>query len=256
MAYELLRVEERDAAVVITLDRPPVNALNLAILGELGHVVSGLAGRRDVRGVVLPGEGRAFVAGADIAEMASYSPAQAVEFAGRGQAVLRSFEDLPMPTLAAVNGFALGGGCELAMCADLILAGPQALFGQPEVKLGVLPGFGGTQRLRRRVGDQRARELIYTGRNVEADEAVSLGLALGVHDDVVSAAVQLAGRIARNGPHAVSLAKRAMAETACLGLDAGLAHEATLFGLCFAHPEQGEGMAAFLEKRKPTFGDR
>ncbi len=256
MAFELLRLEESEGVAVVTLDRPPVNALNSAILGELGQAAETLSNRRDLRGVVLTGQGKAFVAGADIGQMVGFTAGDAAVFAQRGQAVLKSWEELPMPTVAAVNGFALGGGCELAMCCDLILAGPKALFGQPEVKLGVIPGFGGTQRLRTRVGTPRAKELIYTGRNVTAEEAVALGLALSVEEDVVAAAVTLLQKIGRNGPNAVALAKRAMDETAHLAIDVGLAHEAALFGACFAHDEQTEGMAAFLEKRKPTFGGR
>ena len=256
MGWNLLRLEEADGVAVVTLDRPPVNALNSAILAELGEVAAALATRRDLRAVVLTGQGKAFVAGADIGQMANLSAEEAQAFARQGQAVLSAWERLPMPTIAAVNGFALGGGCELALCCDLILAGPQALFGQPEVKLGVIPGFGGTQRLRTRVGTPRAKELIYTGRNVKAEEAVALGLALDLADDVVGAAKALADRIGRNGPNAVALAKRAMDETAHLGIDPGLTHEAALFGVCFTHDEQTEGMAAFLGKRKPSFGDR
>ncbi len=256
MAYELLKVTITEGVAVVTLDRPPVNALNSALLAELGEVAAELSERRDLRGVVLTGEGKAFVAGADIGQMAKLTAEEAQAFAAQGQVISRRWESLPMPTVAAVNGFALGGGCELALCCDLILAGPKALFGQPEVKLGVIPGFGGTQRLRTLVGTQRAKELIYTGRTVSADEAVSIGLALSVEEDVVQAAVALCKKIGRNGPNAVALAKRAMDETAHLGIDAGLSHEAALFGACFTHDEQAEGMAAFLEKRKPTFGDR
>ncbi len=256
MAFQHLRIEETDGVAVVTLSRPPVNALNSELVAELGEVAAALSGRRDLRGVVLTGEGKGFVGGADIAEMADLTAEQAHAFAAQGQVVSRAWESLPMPTVAAVNGFALGGGCELALCCDLILASPKALFGQPEVKLGVIPGFGGTQRLRDRVGTPRAKELIYTGRTVKADEAVALGLALSVEDDVVAAAVALCQKIGRNGPNSVALAKRAMDETAHLGIDAGLAHEAALFGACFAHDEQTEGMAAFLEKRRPTFGDR
>lgn len=256
MGYQHLRVEEADGVAVVTLNRPPVNALNSELLGEIGDVAGSLAGRRDLRGVVLTGEGKAFVAGADIGQMANLTAAEATAFAQQGQVVSRRWESLPMPTVAAVNGFALGGGCELALCCDLILAGPHALFGQPEVKLGVIPGFGGTQRLRTRVGTPRAKELIFTGRNVKAEEAVALGLALSVEPDVVAAARALVQKIGRSGPNAVALAKRAMDETEHLGLDAGLAHEAALFGACFTHDEQSEGMAAFLEKRRPTFGDR
>ena len=210
MALEHLSLAITDGVAVVTLDRPPVNALNSAVMAELGEVAASLSGRRDLRGVVLTGQGKAFVAGADIGQMADLTAEQAHAFAAQGQVVSRAWENLPMPTVAAVNGFALGGGCELALCCDLILAGPKALFGQPEVKLGVIPGFGGTQRLRDRVGTPRAKELIYTGRSVTADEAVALGLALSVEEDAVAAAVALCHKIGRNGPNAVALAKRAM----------------------------------------------
>jgi enoyl-CoA hydratase len=166
-------------------------------------------------------------------------------------------ETFSAPTIAAVNGFALGGGCELAMCADIILASERAVFGQPEVKLGVIPGFGGTQRLVRRVGRQRAMELMMTGRQVRAQEAVDLGIALSVVEgDVVEAALELARTIAANGPAAVRLVKRAIHETDRLDLDAGLAAESSLFGLCFATEDQQEGMTAFIEKRPARFTGR
>jgi enoyl-CoA hydratase len=255
MSYELLTLEIRDDKVaVITLNRPPVNALNLALVGELGRAIEVLSNTEGLRAVVLTGAGRAFVAGADIAQMRDFSAAQAARFAQEGQTVLSRLETLPVPVIAAVNGFALGGGCELAMCCDIILAGPKALFGQPEVKLGVIPGFGGTQRLTRLVGRQRARELCYTGRVVKAAEAVEIGLALKVVEgDVVEAALALAAEISANGPYAVQLAKRAINQGADEELPAALAREATLFGLCFATHDQTEGMAAFLEKRDPEF---
>ncbi len=241
MSYELLTLEIRDDKVaVITLNRPPVNALNLALVGELGRAIEVLSNTEGLRAVVLTGAGRAFVAGADIAQMRDFSAAQAARFAQEGQTVLSRLETLPVPVIAAVNGFALGGGCELAMCCDIILAGPKALFGQPEVKLGVIPGFGGTQRL--------------TGRVVKAAEAVEIGLALKVVEgDVVEAALALAAEISANGPYAVQLAKRAINQGADEELPAALAREATLFGLCFATHDQTEGMAAFLEKRDPEF---
>ena len=164
-----------------------------------------------LRALVITGAGdRAFAAGADISEMASFSAEEAEAFSAGGQAVLELIESFPAPTIAAVKGFALGGGCEVAMACDMILAGPTAVFGQPEVKLGVIPGFGGTQRLVRRVGRQRAIELMMTGRNVKADEAVALGIAMDVvqEGDVVDAAKDLAKRIARNGPSAVRWVKR------------------------------------------------
>jgi len=251
---ETLRYERRGGVGLVVLNRPAVlNALNATLLSELEALLSELESQ-DLRALVLTGEGnRAFAAGADIAAMASMSPVEAERFAGVGQRVLRRLERFPAPTIAAVNGFALGGGCELALACDLILAGPNAVFGQPEVKLGVTPGFGGTQRLARKVGAQRALELCFTGRNVPSDEAVEIGLALRREEDVLASALALGEQIAANGPVAVRLCKRAVVETDGLDLDSGLAAERSLFALCFATEDQREGMAAFLSKpRRPA----
>ena len=189
--------------------------------------------------------------------MAGFTALQAEAMARRGQRLLGRLESFPAPTIAAVNGFALGGGCELAMCCDLIIAGPNAVFGQPEVKLGVIPGFGGTQRLVRRVGRQRALELMMTGRNVPAEEAVEMGIALSVaEEDAMDDALALAASIASNGPAAVRMVKRAVHETDRLDIEAGLAAEASLFALCFATEDQSEGMAAFIERRPAGFTGR
>ena len=256
--YQNIRFEDRDGVGLLVLSRAKVlNALNSALLDELEALLTELRGA-SLRALVVTGDGsRAFAAGADISEMAEMTAAQAEAFSARGQRVFRAIEGLPFPTIAAVNGFALGGGCELAMSCDLILAGAGAVFGQPEVKLGVIPGFGGTQRLTRRVGAQRALELMLTGRNVKAPEAVAIGLALEVvEEDVVAAALALAGRIAANGPVAVRLTRRAVLETGGLDLDSGLAAERTLFALCFATEDQTEGMAAFLARRPAAFQGR
>ncbi len=249
----LVQSERVGAALLLTLDRPPVNALNRELLADLGEALDQVG---DARAVVITGRGKAFVAGADIAAMKDLDAVTALRFATEGQAVLAKLEALAVPTIAAVNGFALGGGNELAMACDVVLASPTALFGQPEVKLGVIPGFGGTQRLVRRVGTQRARELVFTGRVVKADEAVSIGLALKVCDDVLAEALAMAEAIAQNGPLAVRLAKRAILDADGLPLDAALLSEAQLFGLCFATADQREGMGAFLEKRKAQFEGR
>jgi enoyl-CoA hydratase len=228
--------------------------LNQALLAELFAAIGAVNRLPGVRALVLTGSGKSFVAGADIAEMQSMSVAQASDFSALGQAVFSALEALPVPVIAAVNGFALGGGCELAMACDIVLAGPKALFGQPEVKLGVIPGFGGTQRLTRLVGVQRAKEICYTGRNFGADEAVAMGLALSQsQDDVVEDAVALANQIASNGPYAVGLVKRAVNESEGAPPSSGYAQERNLFGMCFGSDDQSEGMAAFLEKRAPVF---
>jgi enoyl-CoA hydratase len=255
MSYETIDVDIEDGIAVVKLERPKaLNALNSQLVGELGTAFEVLADQ-ELKALVLTGSGkRAFAAGADIKEMAGYTALQAESMARRGQRLLGRLESFPAPTIAAVNGFALGGGCELAMCCDLIVAGPNAVFGQPEVKLGVIPGFGGTQRLVRRVGRQRALELMMTGRNVQAEEAVALGIALSIaEDDAMDDAMALAARIAGNGPSAVRFVKRAVHETDRLDLEAGLAAEASLFALCFATDDQTEGMAAFVERRPAEF---
>jgi len=238
---------------IIRLNRPKkLNALNAMLIGELGEALTALESL-DLRALVVTGSGdRAFAAGADIGEMADYGSEKALAMARRGQAVLDRLAAFPAPTIAAVNGFALGGGCELAMCCDLILASPTAVFGQPEVKIGVIPGFGGTQRLTRRVGAQRAIELMVTARNVPAHEAVGMGLALEVCDDVVESAMALARRIARNAPLAVRRVKRAVLEADTL-LAPGLSAEAERFAECFDDADQTEGMRAFLDRRRPNY---
>ncbi len=253
-----LRFELREGRVgLLTLSRPrQLNALNGALLAELDQLFDLLVGAEEpLRALVLCGDGpRAFAAGADIAEMAGYGPEQAEEMAARGQQILGRLESFPWPTIAAVNGFALGGGCELAMCCDFILASPTATFGQPEVKLGVIPGFGGTQRLVRRVGPQRALELMMTGRNIGAEEALAIGLVLRVvQEDVVEGALSLANQISANAPRAVAAVKAAWREADRDTLQNGLSGEARLFGACFSTADQKEGMAAFLARRPPTF---
>ena len=251
---ETIVAEVTDNVGVITLSRPErLNAINLQMVAELQSVLDSWK-KQDLRAVVLTGAGKAFAAGADISQMMNFSSSQAATFAAQGQAVFRLLEHFPAPTIAAVNGFALGGGCELAMCCDIILASEKAVFGQPEVKLGVIPGFGGTQRLIRRVGRQAALELMMTGRNVKSEEAVQLGIALRISEqNVLEEAIALAQKIARNGPVAVRLVKALVDKTDRLEMDAGLALEAQAFGQCFDTNDQKEGMSAFAEKRKATF---
>ena len=252
-----VHVERHGAVALVTLDRPKVNALNSELVADLGAALDGLATDASLRAAVVTGAGRAFVAGADIAEMQSLSALEAETFAATGQAVLDKLARLAVPVIAAVNGWALGGGCELAMACDIVLAGEDAVFGQPEVKLGVIPGFGGTQRLVRRVGLTRALDLCLTGRTIGADEAVSMGLAARkVDGDVVEAALAVAHEVAGWGPIAVRLCKRAIHENADADLATGLAAERSLFGLCFATDDQEEGMSAFLEKRAANWKAR
>ena len=251
---ETITAEVTDNIGVITLCRPKMlNAINLQMVSEIQSALESWE-EQDLRAVILTGAGKAFAAGADISQMMNFSSSQAATFAAQGQAVFRLLEHFPAPTIAAVNGFALGGGCELAMCCDIILASEKAVFGQPEVKLGVIPGFGGTQRLIRRVGRQAALELMMTGRNVKSEEAVQLGIALRISEqNVLEEAIALAQKIARNGPVAVRLVKELVDKTDRLEMDAGLALEAQAFGQCFDTNDQKEGMSAFAEKRKATF---
>ena len=239
---------------IILLNRPQkFNAINLELLNALEETLDKWH-NNNLQALIISGIGKAFAAGADIKQMESFSAFEAEHFAQKGQKILRKLEHFPAPTIAAVNGVALGGGCELAMCCDIILAGEKARFGQPEVNLGVIPGFGGTQRLVRRVGRQAALELMITGRIIKPQESCNLGLALRVVEgDVLASAKELASLIAQKGPIAVRLVKKAVDATDRLDLDAGLAFEASLFGLCFASEDQKEGMNAFLEKRPAQF---
>jgi len=209
-----------------------------------------------VRVVILTGAGpKAFVAGADISEMSQMAPEQAASFVKNGARVGTAIETSKKPWIAAVNGFAFGGGCELALCCDFIYAAETAAFGQPEVKLGVIPGLGGTQRLARRVGVAKAKELCMTGDTIDAKEALRIGLADAVvpSAELIAKVTALAGRIVANGPHAVAEVKRLVHEGQSLGLEAALAAEQAAFAECFATEDQKEGMAAFLAKpRRPA----
>ncbi len=256
--YDNVLLELRGPAAILTINRPKaLNALNSATLDDIAEALMEAAGHEDLRALIITGSGaKAFVAGADISEMSSMTSLDAEDFALHGQEVLNGIENFPAPVIAAVNGFALGGGTELAMACDIILCSHNAVFGQPEVKLGVIPGFGGTQRLARLVGPMRAREIIFTGRNIKAPEAVRIGLALRAcaeDENVLDAALDLAGKIGRVGPVAVRLAKRAINENVDSALPTALAAERTLFAMCMSTDDQTEGMDAFLNKRKADF---
>ncbi|MCL6452731.1 MAG: enoyl-CoA hydratase/isomerase family protein [Alicyclobacillus sp.] len=240
----------------VTLQREKqLNALNRAVLTKISEVAAAVAERSDVRVVLLRGAGRAFAAGADIAQMRDFSAADAEAFSRLGQAAFAALEALPQPTIALVHGYALGGGLELAMACDIRIAAEGAKFGQPEVTLGVVPGFGGSQRLPRLIGQGNALYLLLTGEMVDAAEAMRLGLVSKVvpQDELETAGRQLAERLLTLGPYALAGVKRTVYEGAELDLHSGLRMEAGRFGLCFAHPEQTEGMTAFLERRKPDF---
>lgn len=260
MSEPVVLWEDRDAVAVVTINRPKaLNALNAEVIDGLTALFRERAGREGLRAVVLTGAGgKAFVAGADIAAMKDMTPVQAEAFTEKNVALTEAILACPVPVIAAVDGFALGGGCEIAMICDIVLAGPRAKFGQPEVNLGVIPGFGGTQRLVRRVGMAAAMDLVLTGRLIGAQEAVAIGLASRAvaEGTALDAALEVAATIASKGPVAIRLARRAIHENADVALATGLAAERTLFALCFATDDQKEGMTAFLEKRPAAFTGR
>ncbi len=257
--FKTLLIEDRGPIRILTVNRPEVlNALNPTVVSELYEAFSELQGAHpgDVRGVVLCGAGeKAFVAGADIAAMANMSEDDAMTFASAGHAVGDLIANLPVPVMAAVQGFALGGGCELALACDFIYASAKARFGQPEVKLGVIPGFGGSQRLLRRVGLARAMELCMTGEMIRAERALELGLVNKVlaPEDLMSAAVTTMETIATMGPRAIAKVKRVMHEGAERPLEAANQLEVEGFASLFNTDDQTEGMRAFIDKRSPDF---
>jgi enoyl-CoA hydratase len=256
---EWVRSEQRGAVAVLTLARPKaLNSLDRATLEALLARCGELAGQPELRAVVVTGEGRAFAAGADIAEMRGFGPLEAEAFSRLGHAAFAALESLPMPTIAAVNGYALGGGCELACACDWIYASSKARFGQPEVNLGIIPGFGGTSRLLRRVGVAWAKELVLTGELIDAETALRIGLANRVFppEELVEAAVRAGETIAAKGPLAVAQAKRILQEGQDADQRTAHALEQAGFGLVFASRDRAEGMDAFLEKRDPKFEGR
>lgn len=255
--YETLVVERRDAVAIVTIDRPKaLNALNAATVSDLSKAIAAIGADPSIRAVIITGSGeKAFVAGADITEMQAMSASEARAWGRLGQQVFASLEALPQPVIAAVNGFALGGGCELAMACDIRIAAENARFGQPESGLGITPGFGGTQRLPRLVGAGRAKELLFTADIVDAAEALRIGLVNKVVPvgRALEEALAMAAKILARSPVAVGYCKAAVEVGMNLDLASAVAYEAELFGLCFAAPDQGEGMTAFVEKRKPVF---
>ena len=259
MAYTTLTLDVADRIATITTNRPEkLNALNDALITELGLAMDEVAGRDDVGGVILTGAGRAFVAGADIGEVGAASPYEAKRLARKGQESFRKFETSTKPTIAAVNGFALGGGCELAMCCHLRLASEAAKFGQPEVKLGLVPGYGGTQRLARLVGKGRALQLLLTGEQIDAHEAYRIGLANAVvpAGELLDRARALLTTMLANAPIALALTIEAVNAGYDLPLDEALRFEATAFGLSAATEDMREGTQAFLGKRAARFTGR
>ena len=252
-----VHVTVENGIATVTIDRPEaLNALNSHVLTAIGETARALVGQ--ARGIIVTGAGKAFVAGADIAEMAAYGSEAAEAFSRRGQASFQALADFPGPVIAAINGYALGGGLELAMACDILVASDRAVLGQPESKLGVIPGFGGTQRLPRRIGAGPAKWLLMSGENVKADEALRLGLVDRVvpGEQLLAECRTMMGKMLANGPLAVATCK-ALVDGGLDGrLEDGIAHEASAFGVAFASHDQKEGMKAFLDKRKPEFTGR
>ena len=251
MAY--VEFTAKDHVGTLTINRPEaLNALNDEVIRQLDAVLDSIDCAQ-VRCVIVTGAGqKAFVAGADIAQMSALSKEEAQAFGKLGNDVFRKLETLGVPTIAAVNGFALGGGCELAMSCDIRPASEAAVFGQPEVGLGITPGFGGTQRMARLIGPGKAKELIYSARNIKAPEALACGLVQAVYpaEELMAQAEKLAGRIAGNAPIAVRACKKAINDGLQVDMDQAVEIEEQLFGSCFQSEDQKNAMAAFLEKRK------
>ena len=255
--YTYLKTEYRENGIcVLTLSAPKsLNALNSALIGELDDFLTKLD-TTATRVLILTGDGdKSFVAGADISEMAHLGEAEGLAFGQRGAEAFRKLEDLPIPTIAAINGFALGGGCEIAMACDIRYASANARFGQPEVGLGIIPGFSGTYRLPKLIGQGMAKELIYSGRVIKADEALRIGLINRVveQEELMPAVIALAEQILRNAPLAVRYAKECINRNYDLDRREGLALENELFARCFTTEDQKNGMQAFLTKQKVNF---
>ena len=259
MPYSLLELSVVDRIATITVNRPDkLNALNAATIAELGDAIDEVRLREDIGAAILTGAGRAFVAGADISELAAQTPMAAKQRALRGQHVFRKFETLPKPIIAAVNGFALGGGCELAMACHIRIASEAAKFGQPEVKLGICPGYGGTQRLPRLVGMGRALQLLMTGEIIDATEAYRIGLVNRVVPaaELLSSADALLRQMLANAPLALASCIDAVVRGIEAPIEYALTLEANHFALLAGSQDMAEGTRAFLEKRPPSFAGR
>ena len=255
MEYNFLKIEHNDGITVMKVSAPKsLNALNSTILKEMSDFIANLDAKTRV--LIITGDGeKSFVAGADISEMAHLNEPQGFEFGRLGAQVFRRIETLPIPVIAAVNGFALGGGCELAMACDIRIASSKAKFGQPEVGLGIIPGFSGTYRLPKLIGQGYAKEMIYTGKVIRADEALRIGLVNAVYEpeELMDKAMEMAQMMLKNAPVAIRLAKQSINEGYDLDADDAIGLENKHFGQCFATKDQKEGMDAFLNKRKADF---
>lgn len=250
---EFINYEVEGAVAVLTINRPKaLNALNSAVLDEINEAIDAID-LDTVRALILTGAGeKSFVAGADIGEMSTLTKAEGEAFGKKGNDVFRKIETLPIPVICAINGFALGGGCEISMACDIRICSENAVFGQPEVGLGITPGFGGTQRLARTVGIGMAKQLIFTGRNIKAPEALRIGLVNAVYpaEELMPAAKKMASIIAGNAPIAVRNCKKAINDGLQVGIDEAIVIEEKLFGDCFETEDQKYGMAFFLDRSK------
>lgn len=260
MEFNNLLIEKDSGIALVTINRPKaLNALNAETLNELSQAFAALGTDNSIKVIILTGSGdKAFVAGADISFMRDLNAIEGRKFALLGQRVFSEIENLPKPVIAAINGFTLGGGCELAMSCDIRIASEKGKFGQPEVNLGVIPGFAGTQRLPRLVGKGIAKEMLYTGDMIGANDAYRIGLVNKVvpSEQLLDSAKELAQKIASKSTVTLRLCKEAVNEGLEMDLAKAIAHEANLFGLCFATEDQKEGMSAFLEKRPAQFKDK
>ncbi|EMR73572.1 enoyl-CoA hydratase/carnithine racemase [Thermoplasmatales archaeon SCGC AB-539-N05] len=259
MGYKNIVVKKKDGIGYIKINRPDVlNALNQETIKEITNAVEDLEQDNKIKVAILTGEGKAFIAGADIAAMSNMTPLEAKEFAELGHDMLNTIEKSRLPVIAAVNGYALGGGCETLMACDICIAAKSAVLGQPEINLGISPGFGGTQRLPRHVGRMKAKELLLTGRNVNAEEACNIGLVNMVVDEdkLMETAEKIAGKIASKSTVQTNFIKALVNKGADIGLNTANSLEISYFSSSFSTHDQKEGMSAFLEKRKPNFKGR
>jgi len=257
MEYKNIVFEVKDGIAIITFNRPEVlNALNDNLLNELSHALDKIAENKDIRVLIITGAGeKSFVAGADIKEISTFNVLDAKSFAQTGQSTINRFQELPIPVIAAVNGFALGGGCEIALACDFIYASENALFGLPEVNLGLIPGMGGTQRLPRLIGKNMAKEMIFTGKIIPAAEAEKIGIVNKVcsQKSLMEETIKVAGIIASKGKVSIRAAKQAIDIGANVDLYSGCNIEIDAFALCMASEDAKEGTIAFIEKREANF---
>lgn len=256
MAFKNIKIEKKEGIATIKINRPQVlNALNKETISELTSAVEELDADKSLKVVILTGEGKAFIAGADIKQMSEMTPLEGKKFAELGHNMLMKIENSRIPFIAAINGYALGGGCEVLMACDICIAAKSAKLGQPEINLGVHPGFGGTQRLPRLVGRMKAKELMFTGKNIDGEEACKIGLVNMVVDDdkLIETAQKLAGQIASKSTVQTAFIKSLVNKGADIDINTACSLEISYFSSSFSTNDQKEGMKAFLEKRKPEF---